>query len=309
MDNEQTVYIMGTGAVGMTLATSLVNNGIKVIAVHMRNKEAPRETVRVSLNYKANFIQVSVDTIGFSNLPSLDGVVVIAVKSYVNDYLAANLCDKINGPVVILQNGISVEDPFIEARFPRIYRSVLYLTSQCSSRNAYEFYPFKPSPIGIVNGNEQELQDIVTILSTTTLPFHPTKDIQKDIWNKAIINIVFNSICALLDVDNGVFERNKVALALAKELVSECIALAEQLNLELRVDDLLAQIVQISKNAHGTIASTLQDIRRGQETEIEFLNLELVKIGERLTPKIKLPKTNFIGQLVLTKSIINRVDC
>ena len=40
-----------------------------------------------------------------------------------------------SSPVVILQNGLDVERPFIEAGFPAIYRCVLFTTSQVLSED------------------------------------------------------------------------------------------------------------------------------------------------------------------------------
>jgi 2-dehydropantoate 2-reductase len=68
---------------------------------------------------------------------------------------------------------------------------------------------------------------------------------------KAIINSVFNSICPLLDVDNGVFVRDAETANLAREVVRECIALTERLNIRLSESELIEQIVLISKASEG----------------------------------------------------------
>ena len=142
----------------------------------------------------------------------------------------------------------------------------------------------------------------VAALSTNRLPFHPEDNIQREIWKKAIINAVFNSICPLLDVDNGVFAREQTVADLAKDVVTECLALTDRLGLGLALNELMEQIQQISKGSDGQLISTLQDIRNGRETEIEFLNLEMTRTGATQQPRIGLPRTELLGKMTLAKS-------
>jgi 2-dehydropantoate 2-reductase len=127
-------------------------------------------------------------------------------------------------------------------------------------------------------------------------------NIQREVWKKAIINAVFNSICPLLDVDNGVFVRDAAVAALAREIVNECLALTERLGLALDEDELIEQILRISRGSEGQLISTLQDIRSGRQTEIEFLNLEIARIGAALEPRLQLPRTELLGKMIVARS-------
>jgi 2-dehydropantoate 2-reductase len=62
----------------------------------------------------------------------------------------------------------------------------------------------------------------------------------------------------------------------------------------------------ISKNPDGQLISTLQDLKNGNETEIDFLNLEIARIAEEMTPKIAVGRTKILGELISIKSRLKR---
>lgn len=303
MGAKEPTYILGSGAIGFPLAAYLANAGSTVVAVRTSRKDAPKGTLTVTVHNGANRISTPVETISLSKLTNLAGTIVIAAKSYANKAIALELKDKTaTGPVVIMQNGVGVEKPFLDAHFCPIYRCILYVTSQATSEYDFTFRPVTSSPIGIVNGNESGLKKCVEDLTTDGFPFRSEANIQREIWKKAIINSVFNSICPLLDVDNGVFVRDAETANLAGEVVRECIALTERLNIRLSESELIEQIVLISKASEGQLISTLQDIRIARQTEIEFLNLEIARVAASMQPRLHLPRTEFLGKMILAKS-------
>jgi 2-dehydropantoate 2-reductase len=303
MGQKDIIYILGSGAVGFPLATYLANAGRRVVAVRTSRNDIPKSTITVTVHNGANRISAPVETISLSKLTHLDGTVVLAAKSYANKALARELKDKAApGPIVIMQNGIGVEQPFLDAPFSRIYRCVLYVTSQATGEYAFTFRPVTASPIGIVSGNESGLTQCVDDLSTDGFPFRAEANIQREIWKKAIINAVFNSICPLLDVDNGVFVRDEATENLAREVVRECVTLMDRLNLGLSERELMEQILLISQRSDGQLISTLQDLRSGRPTEIEALNLEIARVAAALQPSLQLPRVELLGKLIVAKS-------
>ena len=78
-----------------------------------------------------------------------------------------------------------------------------------------------------------------------------------------------------------------------------------RLNIGLSEVDVMQHIMRISKGSNQLI-STLQDIRRGRETEIEFLNLEIVRVAASLQPQVHLPGIELLGKMILAKSLQQR---
>src|SRR6266852_2109803 len=109
------VYIIGAGAIGKVLAVCLSNDGKKVILLRgsVDNGETYRENINVTLpSQEISEAEVTIDTLG--NYRSLEGLVVLCNKSYGNAALADALKHKIGySPVVLLQNGLGVEQAFM----------------------------------------------------------------------------------------------------------------------------------------------------------------------------------------------------
>lgn len=307
MGLKETIYILGSGAIGFPLAAYLTNAGRPVVAVRTGRKDVAQGSVTVTVHNGANRISTPVETVSLARLTRLDGTIVIAAKSYANRAIALELRDKAaTGPIIIMQNGVGVEQPFLQAQFSPIYRCILYVTSQAIAEYEFTFRPVTASPIGVVAGNESSLEKCVEALSTDGCPFCVEANIHREIWKKAIINSVFNSICPLLEVDNGVFVRDAEVAKLAQEVVRECVELTDRLNLGLSEGELMEQIMLISRGSDGQLISTLQDIRNGRQTEIEFLNLEIARVAASMQPGLHLPKVQLLGKMILAKSLQHR---
>ena len=306
MDTKETIYILGAGAVGFPLAAYLTNAGRTVVAVRTSRNDVPKTTINVTVQDATNRLTASIETISLSNLVSLDGTVVITTKSYTNQAIARLLKEKkATGSLVVMQNGVGVERPFLDAGFTAVSRCVLYVTSQPTSESQFSFRPIMASPIGVIKGPEADVAKCVERLNTDAFPFRAEVNIQKEIWKKAIINSVFNSICPLLDVDNGVFVRDEETADLARQLVKECITLTDRLDVGLNESEVMQQIMRISTGSKQLI-STLQDIRNGRQTEIESLNLEIARLAASQEPPLYLPQTELLGKMILAKSVLHR---
>lgn len=307
MGSWDTIYILGSGAIGLPLAASLATAGRTVVAVRTSRSDVPHSTITVTLRNGMQRISTPVETISLARLTQLDGIMVIAAKAYANEALARELADKAaEGPVILLQNGIGVEQPFLEAQFPSVYRCVLYITSQATAAYDFAVRPITASPVGIVSGTEAELQQCVAALDTAGFPFRAEANIQREIWKKAIINAVFNSLCPLLEVDNGIFVRDAAALDLARAVIRESVALTDRLNLGLSESELVDQLLLISQRSDGQLISTLQDLRSGRPTEIAFLNVAIARVAMSLEPSLELPRVALLGHLVMAKAAQQR---
>lgn len=309
MSEVERVFIVGAGAIGLPLAVHLVNHGRQVTAVRTSTDDISQQKVEITIQGSTGqAIKTPVEMVSLSKLERISGIIVVTAKSYANKEIASRLKEKhITAPIVILQNGLGVEKPYIDSRVQEIYRCILYATSQKKGNNNYSFRTIAASPIGIIKGDENRLNKIVKTLNTVDFPFRAEMDIQKEIWKKAIINSVFNSICPLLEIDNGIFNRDKKSAELAREIVEECIQVTNRLKVELTENEIMEQIYTISNGSDGQLISTLQDIKNGRETEIESLNLEISRVAEKLTPPVAISKTKLLGNMILLKSQIHKM--
>lgn len=300
------IYILGAGAIGKALAVFLTLDHKPVVLLRssVDNVARSRETIQV-IRSDNTALDATIDISTLSDFQELDGIVVLTNKSYGNEKLAQILTAKIgHSPLVILQNGLGIEQPFLDANFPAVYRCVLLATSQVISSGKLRFKPVSESPIGAVKGSDEVAEEIAAQLNTPIFPFKAEQAIQPIIWKKAIVNSVFNSICPLLDVDNGVFQRDDRALSMAKRVINECATIAAATGVYVNTDEIVASLLAISSASDGQLISTLQDINNNRRTEIDTLNLEIVRLAASMNKEHVVTETKLLGELISLKSAL-----
>ncbi|CAG5000719.1 2-dehydropantoate 2-reductase [Dyadobacter sp. CECT 9275] len=307
MELNGKIFIIGCGAIGKALAVFLKVAGKDVTLVRGSvNDGSDRvETIEV-LIHGGLVLKSDIRISTLNNFPELNGMVVLTTKSYGNSQLAEGLRDKVkNSPVVILQNGLGVEQPFENQGYPEIYRAVLFATSQVASDDSVSFKPVSVSPVGRVKGGVETLSRVVEHLSSPHFEFRAENDILPIVWKKAIINCAFNSICPLLEVDNGIFHRDKAALEMAENVIRECLLVANARGINLDFNEIRTGLLQISRLSDGQFISTLQDIRNKKRTEIETLNFQIAEMADSLGMTDLVGQTRLLGMLTKLKADLN----
>ncbi|MCE6991107.1 ketopantoate reductase family protein [Dyadobacter sp. CY323] len=305
--NSDHIYIIGSGAIGKALAVFLRLSGRKATIIRGSVNDDSRKIGHLRVQMPDETVHEAEVTVSTLNaFPALNGIIVLANKSFGNEQLAVALKNKTgSSPIVLLQNGLGVERPFFENGFPEIYRCVLFVTSQIIDETTVRFKPVAACPVGIERGNTDGLQHIVRQLNTPQLIFKSKAYIQHTIWRKAIVNCVFNSVCPLLEADNGIFHRNESALHMARRVIAECISIANAKGILLTIHEVEESLLQISRSSDGQLISTLQDIRAGRKTEIDTLNFEIARMARELGLMNEVQETRLLGELTRLKAEIN----
>lgn len=301
------IYIIGSGAIGKALAVFLRISGQKVTLIRgsVNDGSVKTESIRVEMQ-DGTVSEADIEIRTLDTLPEIDGIIVLANKSFGNQQLAVSLKGKAgNSPIVLLQNGLGVEKAFVDQGFAEIYRCVLFVTSQTVDDLTVRFKPVGICPVGIEQGSVDHLEDIVQQLHTPEFSFKSEADIQHIIWKKAIANCVFNSVCPLLEADNGIFHRNMGALEIARRIIAECVTIAKAKNILLEPTEVEESLLLISRSSDGQLISTLQDIYNKRKTEIDTLNFEIVRIAESLGRSEAVLETKLLGELTKIKSEMN----
>jgi 2-dehydropantoate 2-reductase len=307
---EKTIYIIGAGAIGKALAVFLKLKGRNVLLVRgsVDQGVSTYETIKIELPDQLT-LEATIEVTSLSQLHLFDGIVLLTTKSFGNESLAKSLYPKIgHAPMVVMQNGLEVEQPFLQQGFPEIYRCVLFATSQSISESMIRYKPVAVSQIGVIRGNDSQLQEIITQLENDHFKFAASSNIQSIIWKKAIANSVFNSVCPLLEIDNGLFHRNDKAKEIATRIIKECVSIANEVGVTLEVHEVMNSLLMISKNSDGQLISTLQDIKMKRRTEIETLNFSIVNIARQLNKERWVTETKLLGELTKLKSDLTLVE-
>lgn len=128
--NLNRIYIVGCGAIGKALAVFLKLAGREAILVRGSVDDGSRTCRTLAVELPGDItLSCSIDIVTISILDNMEGLVVFASKSFGNNRLATVLRRKTGrSPIVILQNGLGIEQPFIAAGYPEICRCVLFVT-------------------------------------------------------------------------------------------------------------------------------------------------------------------------------------
>ncbi len=297
------IYIVGSGAIGKALAVFLQQENKQVVLVRGSVDNIPDVEDTITIVGKDNTFQQRITTTTFSGILAINGIVLIATKAFANAEIAGKLRDKEGDfSIVLLQNGLHVERPFQE--FDKVYRCVLFSTSQITGDNKVTFKSVTSSPVGNLQGNNDGLEDVINKINTPYFSFHSESDITRHIWTKVIANCAFNSICPLLETDNGIFVRNSEAAQLARTVIEECVSLAQKQGIDLDSDTIEKNLMLISQRSDGQLISTYVDILHNRRTEIESLNLEISRLADALGIPETVTHTKVLGELIQLKSTI-----
>jgi 2-dehydropantoate 2-reductase len=308
MTDTKPINIIGAGAIGKALAGILTRYGraVTLVRASVDEKQPGYELITVHTANQET-IQATVPLRTIREIEQFDGIVVLTNKSYGNKRVASLLEGRIgHSPVVLLQNGLGVENVFDEQYFPVLYRCVLFATSQVGDGSTIVFKPVSQSPIGIIRGSKKELEQIVNLLDNPEFPFRGEEGIEAITWKKAIVNCVFNSVCPLLEIDNGIFHRDARVMSLAEKMIGECLEIAALKGVTLSRDETVQSLLKISRSSDGQLISTLQDIRYKRNTEIDTLNGEIARLAEALGKSEDIQLTRTLGELTKLKSEFTR---
>lgn len=136
--------------------------------------------------------------------------------------------------------------------------------------------PFEPSgtPMILVSA----LADLLNHAGLATIALPDARGAQ---WSKLIFNASTNPVGALTGLDHGAATRFEPTGALFDALVDEGLAVAKALGITLHDDP--KQMIRYAASAPGKHkASMLQDAEAHRQTEVDFMNGAIVRMGEQV---------------------------
>ncbi len=140
-------------------------------------------------------------------------------------------------------------------------------------------------------------ENIAGLLTEAGIKTDVSKNILVDIWYKAIVNAVINPIGTLMKDQNGLLIRDKKFQGIARQIVSEGIAVAEAKNIPLCPEYAWKKLIQVVTETSENICSMRLDIERGRKTEINQMNGAIARYAEEAG--ISTPANALITALIL----------
>jgi 2-dehydropantoate 2-reductase len=121
-------------------------------------------------------------------------------------------------------------------------------------------------------------EKIKALFERSGLKTKVTADIEKEEWNKLVVNCVVNPLTAVLKVRN-----NEIGATSLKEIrhriIEECSLVAEAE--EIHLDHSMETEIDHKIKGYTNYSSMYQDVAKGKKTEIDFLNGKIVELGRK----------------------------
>ncbi|WP_438446289.1 ketopantoate reductase family protein [Gorillibacterium sp. sgz5001074] len=287
---------IGGGSIGLLLASKLAAAGATIRVVTRSEEQASRiagSGLTIREGGRHNHTEAdSVSIASYSGgpgagIPRPDWILLAVKQKDITDELIRSLsmwC----GPgtsICCFQNGIGHVDKLRAAAVAApVYAAVTTEGARRTELHAVDHTGSGKTWIGEPGGKVREpeqLRSLLSILVRAGFEAELSNSIDREIWNKLIINTVINPVTALLGVPNGRLLDSTDALALMRSLFQEASGVAEVLGIGI-ADDLWERLLAVCRATERNRSSMLQDMEAGRRTELEWLNGSLLRVAGRL---------------------------
>ena len=279
------VVVVGPGAIGCVLAVrlALAPSRPHVTLLDHRADRAARLSARpVVLHAAEGDLQARVPVRTAPEDPP--DLVILATKAGAAIAAARAAARWIGGaPLLAIQNGLGVVEAVAEA-LPRtaVVAGVLYQAANVVAEGEVCHVANEPTFFGYLGRAPDALvARIAALLESAGLAARVEEDLAPQVWGKAIINAALNPVAALAGVRNGEVASRLSLRALAQGIADEGQAVADAEGVRLPYASAAEATLETARRTAENRCSMLQDLEAGRPTEIEFLNGELVRAGER----------------------------
>jgi 2-dehydropantoate 2-reductase len=282
------VCILGAGALGSTIGGVLTEGGL---AVHLIDpwSEHVNAMNRGGLNLREDSseraVKVRAATDGQSIGPA--DLILVLVKSYHTKEAITNAGPMMGDRTVVLsfQNGLGNEDILAEvAGKERVIGGRTFAGGVLlgpgrviAGRKGKQTY------IGELDGRITErVNKIAGQFNQAGLETIVSPNIVGIMWDKLLINVATGALSGITRLPYGELYQVKEVMDCAFEAVSEAIAVAKAMGVNLTITDPKKIWLKAAENLPPEFkASMLQDIEKGSRTEIDSINGSVVRLGER----------------------------
>jgi len=205
---------------------------------------------------------------------------------------------------VVLQNGIGNEDIVKEYCSPqKIIRAVTSIgalleqpgkvlhTGKGITKAGFPFIYKLDLDDNRLDHTQKGLNILTDILNISGLETIKVDDIIRESWEKVFVNIGINAFGALTRLKNGQLLQNERLKILMGEAVKEAIKIAELRKVNLSKSDYIGIMYDVAEKTSENKNSMLQDVLKGKNTEIDFINGKIVNYAQELGVSVPINET------------------
>ncbi len=274
------VAVLGAGAVGCFYGGMLARAGhqVTLIGRPQHVKAIAKRGLRMqTLSFDE---QVSVASSAEASAVADANLVLFAVKSTdtesAGEQMRAHLAP--STLVLCLQNGVDNAER-LRAVLPgvNVAAAVVYVATEMAGPGHLRHHGrgelvIEPSP---------RSKEVMEALILACVPTEISDNVRGALWAKLILNCAYNALSAVGRVAYGELVQRPGVQAIMRDVVAECVAVAQADGVAIPGDVELA-VRRIAETMPSQYSSTAQDLMRGKPSEIDHLNGYVVRRGEAL---------------------------
>jgi 2-dehydropantoate 2-reductase len=186
--------------------------------------------------------------------------------------------------VLTLQNGIGNDEAIARALGRRV-SIALGVTAQAATSlgpAAVRHRSTGPTIIGLPDGQRPvELEAIAATFSEAGIPTRTTRHVFEHVWQKLLVNVGINALTALANLPNGELFSDPELATLVRRLVGEAASVMRAEGIPAPPRDPVDFVRAVAEATRAERSSMLEDLLAGRRTEIDAINGEIVRLGER----------------------------
>ena len=273
------ITIIGAGALGNLLTTKLSKNNKVKLIVKTKHADLIENQEILFRDIKGNIIKSRIK-IG-TNIENCD-LIILCVKSYDAQILIQKLSN-LDTPLLLCQNGLKTMNYALnnidEKRLSYLVtgNGISKIKTGISEHKGLGF-----TYLGNLSKSKSNLlQNISKNLKEEDMDCKIVENIEEFVWLKTVINSAINPIATLAEVKNGKL-KNPELNDEVKKLCEESSKIASSNGIKLPLDPWI-EINKIIEKTADNKCSMLQDLENNQQTEIDAINGELIRIGKKLS--------------------------
>lgn len=292
------ILIIGTGAVGIGLATSLLSQNANIsllargeTAKEIKEKGLKRTGLFTHYSFTPDEFNVYED---YSEIPekSFD-YVLVSSKTTSNSDISEKLNEnrqilKDNFRILICQNGFGNDEAYLrffkkqEVFCARIITGFTRPERYISEVTVYT----EPILLGSLQGQDiTHMQEIADMITSSGINCELNENLDQYLWAKMLYNCTLNPLGAILDVTYGQLTENEYSTELMDNIIDEIFEVIKASPYTTLWDsaDEYRQIFysKLVPDTYNHYSSTHQDIKRKIKTEIDTLNGKVIELGEK----------------------------
>ena len=281
------VLVVGAGAVGLGLASFLLQSGCRVSLLARDDAELVKNGLyRVGIfgEFHSHSFEIFY---GPANDTKFD-FVLVCVKSFDTDNTGRELQERLpnSSNIVLCQNGWGNAEIFSKY-FQNVFNARIITGFIRRQKNKVDVTVHaQPVHLGsLLGGNLDCLEPLAKALKEGGLPSVVTPYIAKDLWAKMLYNCPLNALSALLEVPYGLLGEKESTREIMEAIVNEVFAVMWAMGYKTHWENSHVYLEEfygkLLPSTYEHESSMLQDLRAGKVTEIEAINGVVVREGEK----------------------------